>query len=177
MIRGAGLLFVVACGCGWNDTASSSERTRGVARGPEDTAVAPATPAAPVDAPAPPPRPPPPPPPPAAPEAPAGPAELEPERDYAAELAALVGSPLDCLQPRKVGDAPEQLSVELEAYVMESGLISRGYVRSSVLGADETNCIRRRLEAQHLAAPVDDAPRQVRATIRFALKTPESPGK
>jgi hypothetical protein len=109
------------------------------------------------------------------PEAPAKPEKpVEPEkRDYGAELLAALGSPTDCLKPRQGPDSPPEIKVELEAYLLETGTMSRGYARSSELDPDELKCIRSKLESRSLKGPIEQAPRAVHASLSFKVKTPE----
>jgi len=97
-------------------------------------------------------------------------------RDYGAELRAALGDPSGCLTARTGPDIPKQISIDVEAYVMATGNISRSYVRSPQLVAEELECIRRRLEPLRLRPPIDDAPRSVRATLTLALETPAKTG-
>jgi hypothetical protein len=98
------------------------------------------------------------------------------KRDYDAELRAAVGDPSGCLRARTGPDIPRQISIEVEAHVMAAGNISRSYVRSPQLAAEELECIRKRIEPLHLRPPIDDAPRSVRATLTLALETPAKTG-
>lgn len=103
--------------------------------------------------------------------------EEEKERDYGADLSQALGSPVDCLAQRTLTDAPEAITINLEAYVMDSGGVGRAYASSAALAADELDCVRRRLEAVRLATPIEEAPRRVTSTIRLELKKPENPGR
>jgi hypothetical protein len=102
----------------------------------------------------------------------AEPDEAEKKRDYGAELEHAIGSPIDCLKPREGPDSPGEIDVQLEAYFLDTGAMSRGYARSSLLDADELKCLQTRLSAIHLQAPIEGAPRAVQVTLRFKLKTP-----
>lgn len=108
------------------------------------------------------------------PTAPSEPAQAEKpakERDYSAELLGALGNSSNCVRPRLAGSAPAQdIQVELEAYVMAGGNVSRSYVRSGQLDGEESECIRRRLEGVRLAAPIEGAPRAIRASFKLALK-------
>jgi hypothetical protein len=98
------------------------------------------------------------------------------KRDYGAELRAALGDPSSCLTARTGPDIPREINIDVEAYVMATGNISRSYVRSPQLVADELDCIRRRVEPLRLRPPIDDAPRSVRATLTLALETPAKTG-
>ncbi len=99
--------------------------------------------------------------------------EPEPEkRDYAAELLGALGSPIDCLKPRRSDDAPPEIQIDLEAHFLSTGTMSRGYARSAQLEDEELECVRRRLSAVSLRPPISDAPREVQATLRIKLKNP-----
>lgn len=159
-------------GCTWDTTEPHSSGPRGVPRRPgDDVAPTPARKAAPftpaTQAPLSPP-----------PEEPAAEEEekKEKERDYGAELMQTMGSPIDCLASRATTDAPQVITIELEAYVMPSGGVGRGYARSAELSSDELDCVRRRLETKRLAPPNGDEPKRVTTTIRLELKKPGNPG-
>ena len=94
------------------------------------------------------------------------------KRDYSAELKNAIGGPVDCLKPRGGPDSPAEIRVDLEAYFLETGAMSRGYARSSQLDEGELQCIRSRLESIRLRAPIDQAPRSVQTTLTFKLKNP-----
>ena len=98
----------------------------------------------------------------------------EQPRDYPAELLSALGAPVDCLKPRSGPDAPPLIRVDLEAHVLESGLVTRAYARSSQLEETELDCIRRRLGSLHLPAPVEAAPRGINATLELKLKAKTS---
>jgi hypothetical protein len=105
----------------------------------------------------------------------AAPAEKkkEEERDYSGELRAAIGSPVDCLKPRAAGpDVPTQLSIVVDATVMETGLVTRSYASSSQLDAEELKCVEQRLATLRLRAPIEAAPRSIRATIELTLQPP-----
>lgn len=101
-----------------------------------------------------------------------------PERDLAAELRALAGSPASCADGVDLSHAPAQLTVSLEAHVTPAGVVSRA--SASVSGAPQAlaDCMRRRIEAGHFTSPVLDAPRSVQATLtvnRVAVPPPAAP--
>jgi hypothetical protein len=100
--------------------------------------------------------------------------QAEPEpRKYDQELASAVGSPAECMEPRTAAGAPEEVSVEIEAHVLETGYISRGSARSSVLNEAEIDCVRKRIERARLPPEVEDAPRRI--TTRISLKLRVTP--
>jgi hypothetical protein len=110
--------------------------------------------------------------------APAATADDEPPpRDYAAELLQALGSPIDCLRPRKGEAAPPALRIDVEAHVMPSGGVGRALARCPDLDAGELACIRRRAEGLRLQAPIEGAPRQVDATIHLTRKPADAPPK
>jgi hypothetical protein len=98
------------------------------------------------------------------------------KRDYGAELRAALGDPSGCLAARTGPDAPREIGIEFEAHVMAAGNVSRGYVRSPQLVAEELECLRKRIEPLRLRPPIDDAPRTVRATLKLVLETPAKTG-
>ena len=81
-----------------------------------------------------------------------------PPRDYSGELKGLVGSPSGCLKPRVGARAPREITVTVDAVVMESGMISRAYARSSDLDDEELACIRARLGSARMQPAVEAAP-------------------
>jgi hypothetical protein len=112
----------------------------------------------------------------AKPKAEAAPVEKKPEeRDLNAELLAAVGSPVDCLKPRTGENAPTSLRVQLDATVVETGLVTRAYAHSSQLDAEELQCMTKRVSSLRLSAPIDQAPRSLSATLELTAKTPETP--
>jgi hypothetical protein len=167
------LWAVSSLACTGGEPASAPEPPRGVARStappepPAPPASAPAASDAPFQWPNEPPA-----------SAPAQPAEppAKAQRDYAAELLAALGDPTSCLKPRTGRDAPTEIIVELEAHVVGAGSVSRSYVRSTQLDADETECVRKRTSSLRLRTPIDDAPRTVRATLRLAMKSAAKTG-
>jgi hypothetical protein len=106
-----------------------------------------------------------------APAAPEGP----PPRDYSGELKSLVGSPSGCLKPRVGAQAPREISVTVEAVVMESGMVSRAYARAGDLDDDELSCIRARLGSARMGGGVENAPRTVTTTISMVLQPATTP--
>jgi hypothetical protein len=95
------------------------------------------------------------------------------KRDFSAELLAAVGSPVQCLKPRTAGpDVPSQISIAIDATVVETGLVTRAYASSSQLDAEELKCVEQRLSTLRMRAPIEDAPRSIRATIELALQPP-----
>ncbi len=114
--------------------------------------------------------------------APVAKAEAKPEeekkRDYGAELVRAVGGAEGCVKPR-APDAPlpTTVSISLEAYVLESGAVSRGYARSSSLTPEELDCVKTRIEHARLGPAVEEAPRRIDATVELTFKLPEpAPG-
>jgi hypothetical protein len=109
------------------------------------------------------------------PKAEAAPEEKKPERDLNAELLSAVGSPVDCLKPRSGDNAPTSLRVQIDATVVETGLVTRAYAHSSQLDAEELQCMTKRVSSLRLSAPIDQAPRSLSATLELTAKTPETP--
>ena len=100
-------------------------------------------------------------------------AEEKPARDLGAELATAVGNLAACVQPRTAGSgtaAGTTLAIGLEAVVTENGIVTRSSVRASALEAPELDCVRRRLAAVRLRAPVEEAPRTVTTSITLTLQ-------
>ena len=96
--------------------------------------------------------------------------DQEKPRDYSAELLAALGTPTDCLKPRAAADAPSEISISLEAHLVEIGMVTRAYARSSQLDNEELACVQRRLGGLRFRAPVDGTPRAVGATLTLKLK-------
>jgi hypothetical protein len=110
---------------------------------------------------------------------PAAPVEASPDagkRDYEAELRAALGDPSSCLAARTDAGAKGEIRIDVEAYVMAHGNISRGYVRAPQLAAEELECIRKRITPLRLRPPIEDAPRAVRTTLRLAVETSAKTG-
>lgn len=97
----------------------------------------------------------------------------EKPRDYSAELLEALGTPTACLKPRSAADAPSEISVGLEAHLVEIGMVTRAYARSSQLDKDELACVQQRLSSLRFRAPVDATPRTVGATLTLHQKKPE----
>ena len=93
-----------------------------------------------------------------------------PPRDYAGELKGLVGTPSGCLKPRAGAQSPREISVTVEAVVMESGMISRAYARAGDLDDDELACIRARLGTARMQSGVEGAPRTVTTSVSLVLQ-------
>jgi hypothetical protein len=108
--------------------------------------------------------------------APTAPAQPEKERVYGAELLAQLAGSQSCVQPRLSTDTlPVEATVDVEAHVLESGMVSRGYARSSYLSADELKCIERRVEAARLPEGVKEAPRRVDTQIKLSFPRAPAP--
>jgi hypothetical protein len=105
----------------------------------------------------------------------AAPEEKPEERDLNAELLAAVGTPIDCLKPRTGESAPTSLRIQIDATVVETGLVTRAYAHSSQLDAEELQCMTKRASALRLRAPIDQAPRSLSATLELTAKTPGDP--
>jgi hypothetical protein len=87
------------------------------------------------------------------------------ERNYEAELRSLIGNPVECLEPRTSDQAPDAITVSLEAHITVNGVISRSSASSPLLTNIELSCIKKRIDVARFSAPVEDAPRTVTATI------------
>lgn len=97
------------------------------------------------------------------------------KRDYSAELRAALGSPVHCLKPRSGSDVPKEIVIDVDATVVELGLVTRAYVRSSQLDDTEIECVQRQLATLRLRAPIEGAPRNVPATIKLELQPAQNP--
>jgi hypothetical protein len=98
------------------------------------------------------------------------------ERDLGAELRQGLGDPSSCLHPRPSADAPKRLTIAVEAHVVGAGNVSRAYVSSPQLDAAESECLRKRVGSLRFRTPIDGAPRVVRATVEFEVKTVDKAG-
>jgi hypothetical protein len=93
----------------------------------------------------------------------------QPMRDLSAELRALAGDVTGCIPLAEIAGRA-QVSVELEAMVLENGTISRLTVGGAGLPPQATDCIRARLALARLNPPVAGAPRSVQARIVLDLQ-------
>lgn len=101
------------------------------------------------------------------------PAEPEKEkRDLSRDLRAAVGTPTACLRPRTGADVPPKVVVDVEAHLVETGLVTRAYVRSSQLEEAELECLQKRVAAVRLAPPIEESPRAVTTSIEFKFAAP-----
>jgi hypothetical protein len=94
----------------------------------------------------------------------------EDDRDYRAELLSAIGSPAGCLKSRVGPDAPSEILISVEASVVETGVVTRAYASSSQLDDDELECVKGRLQALRLRAPIPNAPRSISATLELKLQ-------
>lgn len=93
-------------------------------------------------------------------------------RDYAGELRALAGDPISCVPVDAVPPATQQVRIDLEANVTETGVVTRAYATARGLPADALDCLRSRVERGRFAAPVRGAPRSIRATLELRRRAP-----
>ena len=91
------------------------------------------------------------------------------ERDLAAELRSIAGDPASC---GSLGPATGPITIRLAATVTSQGVVTRASASGNVPAAIE-GCLTRRIEHGRFRAPVEDAPRRVRAEIR--LEVAEAP--
>jgi hypothetical protein len=94
----------------------------------------------------------------------APPPPAQPVRDLSAELRAQAGDVSSCIPVAEVAGRA-QLTVELEATVVENGAISRLGVRGAGLSPEAIACVRARLERARLPGPVPNAPQSVQTRI------------
>jgi hypothetical protein len=95
------------------------------------------------------------------------PGESEKQRDLEAELEQLVGNPVGCMKPRSDQEGPGSIRISVEASVTENGVITRTYVSSPELSAEELECIDQRVAGSRFKAPVEEAPRTVRTVVEI----------
>ncbi len=86
-------------------------------------------------------------------------------RDLAGELKAIAGDVLGCVPAAERAALPERVTLDLEAVVTNSGVVSRADVRSGDVSASAAVCLRTRIGAARFGAPVPDAPRSVTAHV------------
>ncbi|MDH5672449.1 MAG: hypothetical protein OEZ06_09895 [Myxococcales bacterium] len=102
----------------------------------------------------------------------------EKKRDYAAELKAAFGSPLGCMGQREAGEQlPPRITLQLQAHVLDSGRITRGYVSAPGLQAQELSCLERQLRAARLPGAIEGAPRQISTTVGIEFKAAAAAAK
>jgi hypothetical protein len=101
-------------------------------------------------------------------EAPAQEADDKP-RDFAAELANMLGNPVSCLAPRPADVSPSTLQIGVYTQVMPSGAVSRAQVSAAGLTPAELQCITKRAETLRFAQPIENAPFPVHANISLQL--------
>ena len=96
-------------------------------------------------------------------------AEEQKPRDLADELAHMLGDVSGCLQPRAAADA-QSIDIAVSAHVMPGGSVSRGEASAGPLSREELACVRARVESLRFAAPIENAPLEVRASVRARPK-------
>lgn len=97
------------------------------------------------------------------------------ERDYSAELSALLSSTVSCLTGHKA-DARAAITINVSAQVMPSGSISRADAQGPGLTPVELSCIQKQVSSLHLNGPIEGAPRSVSGHLTLqAQATKEAP--
>jgi hypothetical protein len=92
-------------------------------------------------------------------------------RDLAAELSSALNQVTDCVAPAEAAKQPSgRLVVNVSAYVLGTGSISRATVDAPGQPADALACLQRRVMAIKLAEPVPDAPTNVRGSTTVEIK-------
>jgi hypothetical protein len=99
-------------------------------------------------------------------------AEPKAVRDFAAELAQMMGNPVDCLSARVAVDAPTQLDIALSTRVMPSGAVASSEVHAAGLAPNELSCLRSRVETLHFAVPIENAPFAVQGSLHLIRAAP-----
>jgi hypothetical protein len=96
-------------------------------------------------------------------------------RDYAAEVAAAIGTPSECFDAETVRTSGNELRIPVEVVVTASGRVTRAAVGGS-LPAEVRACVRKRAEAIFIEPPIEGAPRSIDAELVFAIErtAPES---
>lgn len=105
----------------------------------------------------------------------AAPGEEKKERDYSAELAALLSKSVPgCLTAWK--PSTPALTIQITAQVMASGTISRAEAQAPGLTPAIIGCIQKLAGAVQLNGPVADAPRKVQTQLTLQMQgTPNAP--
>jgi hypothetical protein len=98
-----------------------------------------------------------------------------PPRNLQSELEAMMGSPVDCLQPRPASSAPGPLNISLRANIMPSGSVGRGEVSAPGLSPAEVACVRSRLESLRFAQPIENAPLSVNGALTLTPRVAAPP--
>jgi len=99
----------------------------------------------------------------------------EPERDLSAELRALVGDPVSCMDDVDPSELPERISVRVRAHVSTRGVVTRVTVSGTGLTGAARDCLSGRLSTARMRAPVPDAPRAVSTEIVVERRPVEEP--
>ena len=100
----------------------------------------------------------------------------QPERDLSAELRALVGQPSQCIDLDTVAEQGGKLTVQIGAYVLSTGAITRASVSAPGQPASTIRCIEQQVVAQRLRDPVPNTPRTVRAELGWEVVRSASRG-
>ncbi|MFO0681366.1 MAG: hypothetical protein U0234_04910 [Sandaracinus sp.] len=91
----------------------------------------------------------------------------EQERDLGAELASAVGSPASCIDLATARALHGALAIHVTATITPTGSVTRGTASAVGLPEAAAECIRARVLAAHLGAPVEGAPRTIATTLSF----------
>lgn len=106
-------------------------------------------------------------------EAVAGPPAVAPTpRNFEGELRAVAGDVPSCVPAAELAALPARVEVELDAVVTGSGVVSSIAARSGQLSPAAIECLRARVSAARLAAPVADAPRSITARLVLERAAP-----
>ncbi len=100
-------------------------------------------------------------------------APAPPVRDLDAELRGHAGDVASCVPAAEIAALPPQVAIDLEATIVESGIVSRAAARSATLSPAAVACVRARIDAARFLAPVPGAPRT--ASTRIALDRQPAP--
>lgn len=96
------------------------------------------------------------------------------ERDLSAELAKLVGQPVQCLDLDKVAGSGGKIEIRVRAMVAPSGRITRASATAPGQAREATKCIESRVTAGSLRGPIQDAPRSVSSETEIEVVRAES---
>lgn len=95
------------------------------------------------------------------------------ERDLSAELAAAFGDPSSCIPREALADLPDTLRADVEVYVTANGVVSRASASGPGFPPSASPCLVARARAVRLRAPIDGAPRAIRASV--TINRPPAP--
>lgn len=91
-------------------------------------------------------------------------------RDLEADLRRAFGAPADCLSEETRDAMGDALTLQVSVRVTPAGRVVSAEVTGGALSEADRACLTRRAEGIRMAAPIEDAPRTVSATIRYSVQ-------